>query len=898
MTPGTDTGLGVRPSVDAPASQPTGAHVDHLRIVSQHGSLGRQLGLIALAILATAGPALARVEVTTVATRVGTAVQGTITLRNTSSSPAAVTSLRHTLEVSFDDDYVPTGLPAGSRSDYWIVATTFPVAPASLPGNGTVAIPFTIDVCDDGVASYPGALADDVRSVAVVTSPAGGDDARSDGVPAPNQNTCPVCGNHVREADEQCDGGSCCTAACTFAANGTSCSDGNACTRSDQCQSGTCAGADPVVCVASDQCHAAGTCSPSTGVCSNPAKPNGSACDDGNACSVSDACLGGTCGGQPMPCNDGNGCTTDACSGGTCVFTNNAAPCDDGNACTTGDTCAGGACGSGGPADCDDHRSCTSDACVAPTGCTHQSSGTCDVCDAGECATCRTQCTADEDACMGGCWLGFTQCLNGCGNMTYCAAFCQVDFGTCANACAPAGDACEAACDAGNGCSAGCASPSGDTDGDGVANAADNCPSIANADQADRDDDGLGDACDPQTCGNGTRESGEACDGGACCTAQCTAAPNGTMCDDANACTRTDACQAGACTGGNPIVCTASDQCHVAGTCNPATGACSNPARADGTACNDGDGCTTADRCTSGQCAGGAPRACDDGEPCTADACAAGGCTHTPIDGCTCQAGACSTCRAGCGSAGTCGTDCWGAFFPCLDGCTAIYCAAFCQADLRACLATCAPDDACLSACDAANGCGTGCTPATASTDADADTIADASDNCAGTWNPGQSDIDGDGAGDGCDDADAVLTTADVVIRAAAAGAPKGRVTLKGTFTTTAAGDVFDAANGIAVTVTPGSQAPVDASWSAAECRAPNARKVTCASPDRAATATVQLGKTGVWKYKITLSRRALASPPAAPVTVAIRHGLGPIDRVGALGACTPASATVRCAMP
>ncbi len=864
--------------------------MDKRRTVSQ---------LITLMALATAAPALARVEVATVATRTGTVVQGTITLTNTASSPATVTSLRHTLEVGFDDGWVPSGLPAGSRSDYWVIATTFPQAPASLPGHGTAAIPFAIDVCDDGVAAYPGAVADDVRSVAVVTSPAGGDDARSDAVPAPNQNACPVCGNRIREGNEQCDGGACCTSACTALQDGTSCSDGNACTRVDACQAGACVGGDRVTCVATDQCHVAGACQPATGLCTNPAKPNGSACDDGDGCSVSDTCTAGTCGGHPRICDDGNACTTDACSAGSCVFENNTAPCDDGNACTTGDTCAGGSCASGGPSDCNDHRTCTTDACVAPTGCTHEPASTCGSCDAGECGACRTQCAADEDTCIASCWLGFIQCLNGCGNQTYCAPFCQVDFGTCANACPPAGDLCQAACDTGNGCAAGCAAPSGDTDGDGIANGADNCPTTANADQVDLDGDGVGDACDAQTCGNGTREAGEICDGGACCTPQCTAAPSGTICNDGNACTRTDACQGAACVGSNPVPCTASDQCHAAGTCNPATGACSDPARPDGTACNDGDACTTADRCAGGQCAGGVAPACDDGEPCTADACEApGGCTHTPVDGCTCQAGACATCRAQCGSTGTCGSDCWGAFFPCLDGCTAIYCAAFCQADLRACLETCSPDDACLAACDAANGCGSGCTPAAPSTDGDGDAVADAADNCAATWNPGQSDIDGDGTGDGCDAADAALATADVVVRAAAAGAPKGRVTLKGTFATTVAGDVFDAADGIAVTVTPGDQVPAVAAWTAAQCRATNARKIACASPDRSATATFQLGKTGLWKYKVVLSRLALVSPPAAPVTVGVRHGLGPIDRVGGLTACTPANATLRCAMP
>jgi hypothetical protein len=49
----------------------------------------------------------------------------------------------------------------------------------------------------------------------------------------------------------------------------------------------------------------------------------------------------------------------------------------------------------------------------------------------------------------------------------------------------------------------------------------------------------------------------------------------------------------------------------VAGTCDPTTGACSNPSATDGTACDDGNACTSADHCTGGVCGGTAcPGAC------------------------------------------------------------------------------------------------------------------------------------------------------------------------------------------------------------------------------------------------------------------------------------------------
>jgi hypothetical protein len=215
--------------------------------------------------------------------------------------------------------------------------------------------------------------------------------------------------------------------------DGSPCDDGDACTQTDTCQSAVCTGADPVICTALDDCHNVGTCNSSTGICSNPQKPNGSACDDGDACTQTDECQSGNCvGSDPVACT----------------------PLD--------------------------------------------------------------------------------QCHNA---------------GTC--------------------------------------------------------DSGTGVCSDPPKV-------------------------DGSPCDDGDACTQTDTCQSGTCTGADPIVCTASDPCHDVGVCNPGTGVCSDPPKADGSPCDDGDLCTYDDECTGGVC-GGTAYSCDDFSPCTTDSCNGDStCTNTP----------------------------------------------------------------------------------------------------------------------------------------------------------------------------------------------------------------------------------------------------------------------------
>jgi hypothetical protein len=74
---------------------------------------------------------------------------------------------------------------------------------------------------------------------------------------------------------------------------------------------------------------------------------NALACNDGNPCTTTDTCGGGTCkGGAALNCNDGNACTLDSCSPltgcGHTALTGTA--CLDGDACTTSDICAAGTC--------------------------------------------------------------------------------------------------------------------------------------------------------------------------------------------------------------------------------------------------------------------------------------------------------------------------------------------------------------------------------------------------------------------------------------------------------------------------------------------------------------------------------------------------------------------------
>jgi hypothetical protein len=210
---------------------------------------------------------------------------------------------------------------------------------------------------------------------------------------------------------------------CKIVGNGSQCNDGNACTSADICRGGTCTGS-PLTCKPPDQCHEAGTCNPATGICSYPARPNGTSCSDDNACTLADTCREGNCtAGSPVTCKASDQChDVGDCNKATGICSNpakpNGASCNDGNACTRTDTCQGGTCNGANPVTCTASDQChdvgtcnpATGSCsnpAKPDGVYCSDNNTCtrtDTCQAGVCrsgAVATEVCNRADDNCDG-----------------------------------------------------------------------------------------------------------------------------------------------------------------------------------------------------------------------------------------------------------------------------------------------------------------------------------------------------------------------------------------------------------------------------------------------------------------------------------------------------------------
>lgn len=100
------------------------------------------------------------------------------------------------------------------------------------------------------------------------------------------------------------------------------------------------------------------------------------------------------------------------------------------------------------------------------------------------------------------------------------------------------------------------------------------------------------------------------------------------QCADGDLCNGIERCVAGTCAAPSaPLACDDGDPCTV-DACDPGAG-CAHADEAcpatcgpgdDGLRCSDGSVCTRGDTCSGGSCVG-TPLACGDGDPCTSDAC-------------------------------------------------------------------------------------------------------------------------------------------------------------------------------------------------------------------------------------------------------------------------------------
>ena len=425
----------------------------------------------------------------------------------------------------------------------------------------------------------------------------------------------------------ECLSATCSASLCGYAprAKGTACSNGGTCDGAGLCQvcapnTKSCNGNQVLTCNGQGQYDAPVSCGGGMPYC-NALAPSCVQCTNAAQCPAS-----------------GNPCLSTTCAGDTCSF----APVAAGTACGNGGTCNGaGLCFVCQPGSkvCNGNQllTCNQNGQYDVASC----QGGTPVCNGANpaCVQCTTaaQCPAGNNPCA------VAACTNNVCGFTPKAAGTACNGGTCdgsgqCNACTPGTKIC-------NGNSVLSCNAQGQYD----------APLTCGGNTA---------YCDPANPGCYACVTAANCPAsqGPCLVATCNGhvcgfanTANGTACSDGDACTQTDSCQNGACAGTNPKTCSALDQCHDAGVCSPATGTCSNPSKANGAACNDGNACTQTDSCQAGTCTGASPVVCGALDQChTAGVCNAqtGTCTNpTKANGTVCNDGnACTqtdTCQAG-----------------------------------------------------------------------------------------------------------------------------------------------------------------------------------------------------------------------------------------------------------
>lgn len=404
-------------------------------------------------------------------------------------------------------------------------------------------------------------------------------------------------------------------------------------------------------------------CDPKAGKCATTARPDGTACDDGQACTAQDGCVGGACVGSQDIC----ACTTtgdcadqedgDLCNGvlycdlptGTCkvnpasvvtcgtgkdqtCLKNQCAPatglcalapvapgtaCEDGNLCTKGDTCMGGQCAAGtNTCACKSDAACASaddgDLCNGVWFC---NLGT-GLCEPNPATVVNCPSVADTQCAKNVCQPATGQCqtMPRSAVKLHCG---QVGVGTDANGCKWAlklagepGDVGPFACEDGQVCT-------------------------------------TGDTCEGAKCKGGT----------VTCLCQsdldCLSEDDGDLCNGVFYCDKSLAVPACKPNPASKVWCAKKDdEACLKAACDPKSGKCALQPVVVGSPCDDDEPCTAGEKCDGAGACVGAAADCSDGDGCTLDSCAKGkGCTHTAkncSDGNDCTVESCDKATGAC----------------------------------------------------------------------------------------------------------------------------------------------------------------------------------------------------------------------------------------------------------
>ncbi len=418
---------------------------------------------------------------------------------------------------------------------------------------------------------------------------------------APNCNDGVACTvDTCNESNDTCDN----TPSDALCDNTQFCDGAETCDALAGCQAGTPLTCDDGVGCTADSCDEINdTC---INAASNALCDNGLFCDGLETCDAINDCQAGTA----PDCNDGVGCTVDACDevGDTCVNTATDSLCDNGLFCDGPETCDPvNDCQAGAAPNCDDGVGCTDDSCDEDADvCVNAANNV--NCDNGLFCDGAETCDPNLD-----CQLGTpVSCADGVG----CTVdSCDETNDICVNALDDSqcdnGQFCDGmeTCDALNDCQPGTAPDCGD----GVGCTIESC-------------DELNDVCvntpDHSACDNGLF-----CDGAETCDAVNDCQPAVFSCDDSDACT-TDSCDEGGdmCVNtplGGCTSCIVDADCDDGITCTVDTcnaGVCVRTP--DDSVCDNSQFCDGVETCSvSLGCQDGAPPLCDDGVACTVDSC-------------------------------------------------------------------------------------------------------------------------------------------------------------------------------------------------------------------------------------------------------------------------------------